>query len=151
MMYICSHSLNQVDVMCLYDILLSPNISYWEGILFVHPNPWAKYLCHLCPPYLPKCGICLPLKVKFSCATFKLSKYSFFVSLFLAHGEVVRKLVISCVKQGYFPPFTWWAWITCSLKFDESWPRVPSPQNINSTSLISPSHSAKLRNQSNIG
>ena len=94
-MYICSHSLNQVDVMCLLDILLSPKIPYWEGILLVHPTPWAKYLCHLCPPYLPTCGISLPLQVKFSCAIFKTLKILLFVPPFLSSWGSSRKLDIT--------------------------------------------------------
>ena len=132
-MYIFSHSLNQVDVMCLLDILLSPKIPYWEEILLVHPTPRAKNLCHVCPPYLPTCGISLPLQVNFSCAIFKIFKILLFVPLFLSPWGSSKKLVITCDRQGHFPPFTWWAWNSCTFKFAESWPRVPSPQNINST------------------
>ena len=117
-MYICSHSLNQVDVMCL------------------HPTPWAKYLCHLCPPYLPTCGISLPLQVNLSCDTFKTFKIFLFVSLFLSSWD------ITCDKQGHFPPFTRCWWFTSSVESTQE----SLKQNINITHH-SPPHNENLRNQ----
>ena len=145
-MYICSHSLNQDYVMCLLDILLSQKKPYWEGILLVYPNLWAKYLCHVCPPYLPTCGISLPLQVKFSCAIFKTFKILLFVPLFLSSWGSSRKLDITCDKQGHFPPLTRCWWFTSSLEFTREWLK----KNINITHH-SPPHNENLRNQFNIG
>ena len=61
--------------------------------------------CHLCPPYLPIYGIFLQLQIIFSCATFKIFKILLFVSLFLISWGSSRELVITCDKQGHFPPF----------------------------------------------
>ena len=91
--------------MCLLDTLISLKIPYWEGIFLAHLNPWAKYLCHLYPPYLPTCGISLPLQVNFSSAIFKIFKILLFVPLFLSSWGSSKKFVITCDRQGHFPPF----------------------------------------------
>ena len=66
---------------------------YWAGMLLVHPTPKSQ-TCHLCPPYLPICGISPPLQVNLSCATFKTFKNitPCFV-YFIAHEKVVCKLL----------------------------------------------------------
>ena len=83
---------------------------------------------------------------KLSCTTFKNFKILQFVSLFLSSWGSSRKARYNLCQARSFPPFTRWGWITCSLKFVESWLN----QNINIT-RHSPPHNANLRNQSNIG
>ena len=96
----------------------------------------------ICPPYLPICGIFLPLQVFFSCATFKIFKILLFVSLFLSSWGSSRELDITCDKQGHFLPFTRCWWITSSTEST----REQLKQHIKITHH-SPPRNANLRNQ----
>ena len=53
-----------------------------------------KYSCHLCPPYLPICGISPPLQVNFRVLPLKPSTTSHFVFMFLAHEDVKVIIVV---------------------------------------------------------
>jgi hypothetical protein len=90
---------------------------YWEGILLVHPTPKTKVLQRVHYKFL--CMVFQAIPSKFSCATCqKPSNTSHFVTLFLAHEDVVVRFAIFHIELST----PWLACFICSsLILQESW------------------------------
>jgi hypothetical protein len=90
---------------------------YWEGILLVHPTPKTKVFQRVHYKFL--CMVFQTIPSKFSCATFqKPSNTSHFVTLFLAHEDIVVGFDIFHIELST----TQLACFICSsLILQESW------------------------------
>ena len=97
-MFIIWFFLHRLALCVCLNNLSSPN-SVLSGNAACASKTLSQNPCHLCPPYLPICGIFLPLQVNLSCATFKLFKIVITPYLCLclpAHEEVVDGLYYTC-------------------------------------------------------
>ena len=110
-------------------LCLLPSLASQKPVLRGNTSRASKTLnqnpCHLCPPYLPICGISPPLQVNCSCATFKTFKTTKHVlcSCFSSWGSSL-KFIMSYVKKSSSPSFSQGVWDLCSSYYCRCWCQI---------------------------